>query len=89
MDDRDRIPIGVFAYNRPENLRLALESLGRCDGYEEFDLHVFCDAPRTEKDAPGVEAARAQLTAVHDCLTGHATSVFCLGWNYSGGQDAR
>lgn len=59
MSSERRIPIGVFAYNRPENLRLALESLGRCDGYDDFDLHIYCDAPKTPKVAPSVRAARA------------------------------
>ncbi len=52
------IPIGVFAYNRPEHLRLTLEALGRCRGYKDFNLHIFCDGPKGPSDVTDVEGTR-------------------------------
>lgn len=49
------IPIAVFAHRRPVHLSLTLESLGRCSGYEETDLFVYCDAARASAEAPVVE----------------------------------
>ena len=54
----ERIPVGVFAYNRPQHLRLTLEALGRSGSLEGFEFHVFCDAPRTPEAADGVEQVR-------------------------------
>jgi len=68
----ERIPIGVFAYDRPENLKLTLESLGRCRGYEDYDLHVFCDAPKTSAATDGVSRARA---VAHEWVDAHGGRV--------------
>jgi hypothetical protein len=48
-------PIAVFAYKRPAHLQLCLEHLKRsmeaCG--RDFELFIFCDAPRKDEDRPG------------------------------------
>ena len=43
-------PIALFAYNRPEKVRLAIESLAKNDLAEVSDLYVFVDGPKSLKD---------------------------------------
>jgi hypothetical protein len=47
-------PIAVFLYRRPDHTRRTLESLLRCEGIGESELHIFCDGPRTPADAKAV-----------------------------------
>ncbi|MBI5136923.1 MAG: glycosyltransferase [Nitrospirae bacterium] len=51
-------PIALFAYNRPDHLRRALESLARCDRLDECRLHIFCDGAKNPRGAEAVEATR-------------------------------
>jgi glycosyltransferase involved in cell wall biosynthesis len=43
-------PIALFAYNRPEKVRFAIESLAKNDLAEFSDLYVFVDGPKSLKD---------------------------------------
>ena len=56
-------PIAVFAYNRPEHVTRALESLARCVRIDECRVYIFCDGPKAEKEANSVWATRS---AVHE-----------------------
>jgi len=43
-------PIALFAYNRPEKLRIAIESLADNELSGVSDLYVFVDGPKSTKD---------------------------------------
>jgi glycosyltransferase involved in cell wall biosynthesis len=43
-------PIALFAYNRPDKLRIAIESLANNELSEASDLYVFVDGPKSSKD---------------------------------------
>lgn len=51
-------PVAVFAYNRPEHVAAALDSLARCARLAECRVHVFCDGPKGPEGAAAVEATR-------------------------------
>ena len=53
-------PIAMFAYNRPEHLRRALDSLSRNSYARESTLFVFCDGPQGDADSK----MRASITEV-------------------------
>jgi hypothetical protein len=53
------LPIAIFAYNRPDNLKRLLASLSNCDGFDEAELTIFIDGPRTTADEPAVAQTRA------------------------------
>lgn len=55
----DPAPIAVFAYNRPQHLKVTLEALKRCEGYSKHPLYIFCDAPVKSDDLLLSEATRA------------------------------
>lgn len=55
-------PIIVFAYNRPEHLRRAIEALAANELAAESILYVYCDGPRanaTEEDLKNIREVRA------------------------------
>lgn len=59
-----RIPVVLFAFNRPEHLERVLECLRR----EEVPcLIAFADGPRNRSDDPSVAAVRRKLRAVDWC----------------------
>lgn len=62
-------PIVLFAYKRPQELKLALEALQANYLAPQSELHVFVDGPKRESDRPKVEAVRALI----DNLTGFRT----------------
>jgi glycosyltransferase involved in cell wall biosynthesis len=43
-------PIALFAYNRPEKLKIAIESLANNELSGVSDLYVFVDGPKSTKD---------------------------------------
>jgi GT2 family glycosyltransferase len=51
-------PIALFVYRRPDHTRRTLESLLRNPEARESPLYVFCDGPRSAKDAAGVAETR-------------------------------
>lgn len=51
-------PVAIFCYRRPEHLRLTLQSLSRCAGFDESPVFVFGDGPRNESERAAVEAVR-------------------------------
>ncbi|MCZ6828292.1 MAG: glycosyltransferase family 2 protein, partial [Gammaproteobacteria bacterium] len=55
-------PIVVFAYNRPEHLRLALNCLAKADLASESPLWVFADGPRGVADSKSVAAVGSVLS---------------------------
>ncbi|MCC6189354.1 MAG: glycosyltransferase [Anaerolineales bacterium] len=59
-----RIPVVLFAYNRPNHLQRTLECL-RLDAVPE--LCVFSDGPRTPEAAPAVSSVREILRSVDWC----------------------
>lgn len=54
-----RAPIALFAYNRPDHLRQALEQLARAEWAGQSDLVILCDGPKAGADPRPVEAVRA------------------------------
>lgn len=56
-------PIAVFAYNRPSHLQLTLEALGKCSGYKECPIYIFCDAPKNNQNLMPVRATHAVADA--------------------------
>lgn len=61
----DLAPVIVFAYRRPDHLRNTLESLMRCEGFEQSPVIVYCDGARDDNEVASVlatrEVARAML----------------------------
>jgi hypothetical protein len=53
-----RTPVTVFAYKRAEHAARLLESLSRNVGVESCDIHIFCDGPKTDREAEEVRACR-------------------------------
>jgi len=51
-------PIALFTYKRPEHTRVTLESLIGNRGFEDSQLYVFSDGPRTKSDAEAVRETR-------------------------------
>jgi hypothetical protein len=47
---RNTAPIAIFAFNRPESLRLMLDSLKKNPLFNESDIYIFIDGPRNEQD---------------------------------------
>ncbi len=60
---RESPAIAVFAFKRPDLLRLTLGSLERADGFDGLAVHIFSEAPRAGRadDAEAVNAVRALL----------------------------
>src|SRR6185312_13840960 len=56
-----RTPVAFFAYNRPEHADRALRSLASCRRFDECDLFLFADGPKSEAVWEKVEATRAVL----------------------------
>lgn len=53
---RNLAPIAVFAYSRPEHLRLTLQRLSACDSFADSPITIFIDGPRTPDKAELVSA---------------------------------
>lgn len=49
-------PVAVFAFNRPEPLRLVLERLSTAEKVDDRVIYVYVDGARSENDAPKIEA---------------------------------
>lgn len=54
-------PVALFAYARPDHLAATLAALRANSLAAQTDLHVFCDAPRSEASRAGCDAVRALL----------------------------
>ncbi|WP_441255995.1 glycosyltransferase [Tardiphaga sp. 285_C5_N1_2] len=67
----NRTPIAFFAYNRPEHADRALRSLAACRRFDECDLFLFADGPKTEAS----EASRAQIEATRAVLRDWASRL--------------
>src|SRR3954465_12065791 len=57
MSLKQKTPIALFIYNRPQHAELALESLSQCDRLDECSLQIYCDGPKQADDV-NVAAAR-------------------------------
>lgn len=57
-------PVALFTYNRLACLKLAVESLRRCELAGETELHIFSDAPRRAEDVEAVRAVREYLKRI-------------------------
>lgn len=44
----------IFSYNRPENFKRLIESLKQNVGFENHDIFVFIDGPKTIEDIPKI-----------------------------------
>jgi GT2 family glycosyltransferase len=62
-------PVALFAYRRPEHLRVTVESLRANPEARDTHLTVFCDAARTAEQEDAVAAVRAYA----DTITGFAS----------------
>jgi GT2 family glycosyltransferase len=54
-------PIVLFAYNRPQHLKLTLESLHKNELANESDLYIYIDGPKsnaTEEQLQKIEAVK-------------------------------
>lgn len=71
-------PIAIFAYNRPNHLKLALEAVERSEKHmgSTFPIYIFCDAPKKQEHAEAVERTREVAAA----FTG--AKVICRPHNY-------
>jgi Glycosyl transferase family 2 len=57
-------PIALFAYQRPDHLRRALDALAANPEAARSDLYVFSDAAREPAAEPGVAAVRALIAGI-------------------------
>lgn len=79
------IPIAVFAFNRPDHLRLTLQALAENDLASQSSLTIFCDGPRSAGERVLTDAVRMVaksatgfmcVTVVErDCNMGCADSI--------------
>ncbi len=51
-------PIILFIYKRPEHLKKTLESLSKCNGYENHSFFVFGDGPKDKFEETAVQKTR-------------------------------
>ena len=63
MAHERRTPLALFAYNRPQHVQLALESLVRCSRLDEVDIYIYCDGARGPGDQHSVAALREVVHA--------------------------
>lgn len=61
----DMAPVALFIYKRANHTKELIESLRRCDGFNDTKVYVYADGPRSEHDVRDVmntrEVARAML----------------------------
>lgn len=57
-------PVALFAYNRPDHIKVTLDALTRNALAAQTDLFVFSDGPKGEHDAAAVTAVRNLVRAV-------------------------
>lgn len=64
-------PILLFAYNRPNHLRQAVESLSHNELAAKSELFVYSDAPKSAEDSETAEAVRAFIRQItgFKCVT--------------------
>jgi hypothetical protein len=55
---KDKIPIAVFAYNRPKHLQATLASLSRCKRLEDCNVTIFCDDAKSPEHDQAVQDTR-------------------------------
>lgn len=60
---RDRAPVAIFGFSRPDTLATVLAHLERCTDFDGRVIYLFCDGPRTgrQDDQSSVEAVRLLL----------------------------
>ena len=54
----DLAPVAVFAFDRPDHLRRTLQALARNELAAQTEVVVYSDGPRSDEDAPAVDAVR-------------------------------
>ncbi len=62
----DKTIIAVFCYKRAAKLKTSMEALLQNPECASMDVIFFCDGPKNDVDAPGVQATRAYI----DTITG-------------------
>lgn len=50
-----KAPVVIFAFNRADQLRMALNKLANAEGVGERDVIMYIDGPRNERDAIGID----------------------------------
>jgi hypothetical protein len=61
----DRLaPIAVFAYNRRSRLAAMIESLRRCNGFEQSQVTIFVDGPKNDDGLPLVQEVRDYVAGI-------------------------
>lgn len=55
-------PIAIFAFRRAAHLAATLDALQKCTEFEQSNVFVFCDGPRSPSDEQGVREVRDMLT---------------------------
>jgi hypothetical protein len=63
-----KVPVALFSYNRPNHVRRALETLGKCHRLDEVQIVVFNDGPKRPDDHAGVQAARDEVRRLQNQL---------------------
>lgn len=58
---RIKIPVALFAYNRPDHTQRALNALNECHRVGECDFHFFSDGPLTKEVQQDVDKTRSVL----------------------------
>jgi hypothetical protein len=56
-----KTPVALFAYNRPDHTKRALEALSRCRRIEDCDFFFFSDGPKNEAAQANVEKTKIVL----------------------------
>lgn len=58
IDETKLAPLVVFAFNRPDLLRVTLDALAKNLLADKTDLFIFVDGPRNESDIPKIEQVK-------------------------------
>jgi hypothetical protein len=77
-EPRDRAPVAVFAYNRPDKVASLMSNLQACRGFSESPVRVFVDGPRNDADDPAVNAVRRfveKIAAPNVSFTFHESNL--------------
>jgi hypothetical protein len=58
-----KMPVALFAYNRPDHTLRALTALSKCRRFSECEFYLYSDGPKTDATSGDVEATRMVLQA--------------------------
>lgn len=55
---KDKTPVALFTYNRPQHTQVVLETLSQCSGLDACQIYIYADGSASQETAAAVEASR-------------------------------